>query len=249
MSRYLTPPKVLLLALTFVYTESVIPAEATIPILSFLFRRLPQPSTQQNNGSSFYETTSDLLTLDLLQNATAPHSSAIPGRTVWDLFLNKIWSIDSLDALHSFFANLVLLLDDPTGAQDSPALHDECSQRARLSRTSPLGVFVRRAHLEFARLQFQDTMTLWENFVMFRAPSFAQWKKRHPLSSFTGLDINLDQLLGSRDMLSSLYTKGSKGVHMVSLDDVERLLEHQVNRIQCEFQQMYLGRCRHLIAS
>ena len=235
MFRFLTPSKISLLALTFVYTESLVPASATTPLLSLIFCRLPSSSSQQDGATRFSATDLDVLTLDLLRDATSVLASAIPGRTVWDLFLNKLWSIDSLDALHSFFASLVLLFGESATAEGMTAFKDDCPQRAHLSKTSPLGVFARRAHLEFARLQFQDTISLWQSLVVYRAPSFSQWKKRHPSSSFSGLDINIDHLSGSGGALSSHYERPTGNDRIVSLEDVERLLEYQVNRIQCEF--------------
>jgi anaphase-promoting complex subunit 5 len=63
--------------------------------------------------------------------------------------------------------------------------------RMLLSRTSPLGTFVRRAQLEFIRLQLNDTMVLWKSFITYREPTLPMWKKRNAAACKTSFDVNL----------------------------------------------------------
>ena len=237
MSRYLTPAKIGLLALISLYTESVVPSAATIPVLSFLISNI-LPIASSANGSGIWQD-EDIARIDAFQKATKAHSSGIPGRTVWDLLLNKVWRINSLDALHTFFDSLASLL------QNSPDVlqrvgednSDSNPNRMLLSRVSPLGAFVRRTQIEFTRLQFHDAITLWKSFIAYRAPTLAQWKKRNPTAGPMSFDINLqDGDLGMEDLLTNLvYGKGDDHARkraMVSTVDVEKLLEYQVDRMQ-----------------
>lgn len=236
MARYMTSSKVALLALTAVYTDSAVPAAAAIPILSFLVSyTLPVPpqSAELSNASL----QNYVIDVELLQHTTASHSSGIPGRTVWDLVLKKLWALESLDALHAFFEQFSLVVkknpsdDGAHGADDRPR-----HKQILLSRTSPLGIFVRRAQLEFSRLQFHDTVILWQNFVAYRSSTAPQWRRRNP-SAHMNLDINLNADRSSSKPIF-LALKAGVGERMIvesgdySTDDVEKLLEIQVNQMQ-----------------
>lgn len=236
MSRYLTPTKVGLLALVSLYTESVVPSTATIPILSFLISHLLPLSP--NSSHSAPATSAHRLdaSVDSLQQATIGHVSGIPGRTVWDLLLNKLWEVTSFDAFHIFFDDLSLLLERPRDEQDIEDLEESKASQIRLSRTSPLGAFVRRSQLEFTRLQFHDDVALWKSFVMYRHSTLAQWRRRHP-GVGDNIDTNLPGAAGEHNELvrdavyGEVISRGS-GKSSVSTEDVEKLLEYQVDQMQ-----------------
>ncbi|KAL8826785.1 MAG: hypothetical protein Q9191_003584 [Dirinaria sp. TL-2023a] len=228
MSRYLTPSKVGLLALIRLYTDSVIPSAATIPILSFLVSHvLPSTSTLSRSVSA---------SIDALQQVTITHASGIPGRTVWDLLLNKLWEIDSFDALHVFFDNLSSLLQRPQGDLGTEEDNVAGLPRIRLSRVSPLGAFVRRSQLEFTRLQFHDGVSLWKSFVAYRDPTLALWRRRHH-GATKAIDINLqeDDAKSTQRIMNIAYSGSMAQTHeasSVSTEDVEKLLEFQVDQMQ-----------------
>ena len=234
MSRYLTPSKIGLLALISLYTDSFIPSAATIPILSFVVSHLlPIDSCQDNTSRSNFSLT---LPINSLQQSTIGHPSSIPGRTVWDLLLNDLWKLNSFDALHLFFDKLSLLLEKSYEGQDSQELNASRLRRTLLSRSSPLGAFVRRSQLEFTRLQFHDGITLWKSLIAYRSPTIASWRRRHPGAS-ASIDVNLQEesiasegsirnvIYGDIDSLSLKHTNTSSG-------DVEKLLEFQVDQMQ-----------------
>ncbi|KAL8818783.1 MAG: hypothetical protein Q9223_002662 [Gallowayella weberi] len=235
MSRYLTPSKIGLLALISLYSDGVVPSSATIPILSFLISYLlPVHSVgSKQDGIT--------ISVDKLQKATIAHTSAIPGRTVWDLLLKQLWMIDSLHALHAFFNDLSLLLEKPPHeGLDQP----EQSRRKRmlLSKNSPLGAFVRRSLLEFTRLQFHDGASLWKSLIIYRTPTLPHWKRRNPKAGPQSFDRNLQaESIDADGTLSNLiygdlsadsYTGVVLKDGNASTDDLERLLDHQINRMQ-----------------
>ncbi len=236
MSRYLTPPKVGLLALISLYSDFVIPSAATIPILSFLVSHLLPPGPGQPHTASTVPKHSNRAVIDGLQQVTIGHASGIPGRTVWDLVLNKLWEINSFDALHVFLNNLSLLLEKPREEQDAEDLGAQKASRIRLSRASPLGAFVRRSQLEFTRLQFHDGIALWQNFVTYRNPTLPQWRRRHP-GVGNNADVNLQEAAGEPTDRIWNVVYGGPGFEgrketSFSTDDVEKLLEYQVDQMQ-----------------
>lgn len=194
MSRYLTPSKIGLLSLIALYAESVIPIASSIPVLSFLVSHaLPsqgKPILRNNDTSAVFA-----ISLDDFRKATQVHASGIPGRTVWDLLLKRLWEVNSFDALHGFFDSLTLLLPNSRRDLDGDVRTslDVGSQRIRLSRTSPLGTFVRRARLEFTRLQLHDGIALWKSFVSYRHVTLVQWRRRNAAATSASFDINLSE--------------------------------------------------------
>ena len=240
MSRYLTPSKIGLLALISLYTESVVPSVATVPILSFLASHvLPFSSSDSQNKSSL-QWRHFTLAIEDFQKATISHVSGRPGRTVWDLLLDKLWKLNSFDALHVFFHTLALLLRNTPEEQQQQHAENRIESSPncmRLSRASPLGSFVRRAQLEFTRLQFHDGVTLWRNFVAYRAPTLPQWKKRNQAAGHISFDANLQEEhldLGDR-LTDVVYDELARGINhdaSVSTEDVEKLLEYQIDQMQ-----------------
>ena len=239
MSRWLTPSKVGLLALVSLYTESVVPSSATVPILSFLSSHLLS-LTLTTSQNDFEQAQSELgVNIDDLQKATISYVSGIPGRTIWDLLLQKLWKIDSFDSLHIFLHDSTMMLQK-TPAERQREVADRADldpNRMLLSRSSPLGSFIRRADLEFTRLPFHDALLLWKSFVAYRAPSFKLWKKRNPGASAVNFDPNVQDYrlaLGevSTNLVYEEYQTPCQQQASGSSEDVEKLLDFQVDQMQ-----------------
>lgn len=238
MSRYLTPSKVCLLTLISLYTDSVVPSTATIPVLSFLVSHL-LPTEPLGSGDEVLSLHCDITsTVESFRKATIILASGIPGRTIWDLLLKKLWEINSFDALHRFFDTLPFLLEKT--AEESQNADEDTAANSKpilLSRVSPLGTFVRRAQLEFTRLQFHDGILLWKNLVSFRASTLHLWQRRNPAAGSSSFDSNLHEYrLGMDGRLTGLVygdiTDEARREPSVSTDDVEKLLEYQVDQMQ-----------------
>ncbi|KAL8839070.1 MAG: hypothetical protein Q9170_001906 [Blastenia crenularia] len=239
MSRYLTPGRIALLALITLYSDGLVPSSATVPVLSFTISYLLPVHSRSDQREDDIPLDDFPITIEKLQEATILHISAIPGRTVWDLLLNNMWAINSLDALHAFFDALPSLLEKPI--EESLIEPDELDPgpqgRMLLSRNSPLGAFVRRSQLEFTRLQFHDGNSLWKSFIVYRDPTSASWKRRNAAAGLNSFDSNLqhDRTNADGALLGLVYgdlsdniTKNSNN----STDDMEKLLDYQVTRMQ-----------------
>ncbi|KAI2707571.1 hypothetical protein CBS147332_6629 [Penicillium roqueforti] len=236
MTRYLTPWRVSLLCLVTLYTEGVVPNSSAIDVLSFLTAGLFPLDAADKQWEEHY-----LPTISELEECLSRHESSVPGRTLWDLFLKNLWSIDSLDALETFFGEVIPSLlaksrDELIHDRDNgiPPVEDD---RMRLSRSSPLGAFVRRAYLEYTRLQFHDSVKLWAGFVKYRLPTYGYWSRRHPEADQIAVDVNLRDLgLDSTSYLSQVVygdiEDHEDGEEEVSVKDAERLIEFQVGELQ-----------------
>jgi anaphase-promoting complex subunit 5 len=261
MSRYLNPAKVGLLALIELYTEDTIPPEAILPVLSFITSHLidldPSKTVTKTTDRwakaerivSFVVSLKDFEKLLSLY----PVSEGLPGRRLWDIFLIRLWSINSLHALHEFFERLAHLpaktkQDLIQSAPDPDAPDNNTpSHGIRLSRSSPFGTFVRRANIEFSRLRFHDATDLWRDYVRYRQPSAVYLRRRNP--SFARLSFDAVLLEGEQNgdwgegddgawqalagvVYGDMLTRRDPGSLPVSTDDVEALLEFQITQMQ-----------------
>lgn len=235
MTRYLTPWRTSLLCLIAVYTDGVVPNSSAIHVLSFLTKGLFPLDPADKQWQKHY-----LPSIAELEEVLSGHESSVPGRTLWDLFLKKIWSIDSLDALEEFFCDVLPSLLSKTREQliqdrdNGLAPEDE---GMKLSRSSPLGAFIRRAYLEYTRLQFHDSVKLWSGFVKYRLPTYHMWARRNPSDEQAPVDINL--LIHGLDSTSYLsqvvygnIEDDEEEESLVSVKDAERLIEFQVGELQ-----------------
>ena len=239
MSRYLTPSKVALLCLISIYTEGVVPNTSAVHVLSFLVScLLPLESAERTSTASEWKQRS-LVSISDLERALSGHASSIPGRSIWDLFLKKIWSLKCLDALEIFFVEIAVVLqktrEERIYDRDNGIAPETGS--IRLSRSSPLGVFVRRAQLEFTRLQFHDSVKLWRSFVKYRLPTHPAWARKNPPDEQGAIDVNLVEMAEfPSEMLASVVygnmDDDSEDEMDISTKDVERLLEFQVGELQ-----------------
>ena len=239
MARYLTPSKVALLSLVAVYAEGEVPNSAIIPVLSFLASHLLPFDPSRSSDHATGQDGSNTISIKDFEIATSTLASSIPGRTVWDLFLKRIWQIDCADSLEEFFAAISSILVKTREEQQIDRNNGIFPEPGRvfLSRSSPLGTFVRRAQLEYTRLQFHDSVALWRRFIKYRMPTYHAWAKRNPLDIQAAVDINLVEL--GLDLTSPLTKTvygdlgdGSLEEGGISTKDIERLLEFQVGEMQ-----------------
>ena len=239
MSRYLTPSKVGLLALITIYTESLVPTAASIPILSFIVSHLLSRKTSNCLIDPVRSNYSFTISIENFQEVAINHPSGIPGRTVWDLLLKKLWEINSFDALHVFFDSLASLLQKDREEIQRDAENGVLQRYGRilLSKSSPFGAFVRRAQLEFTRLQLHDGIVLWKTFIKYREPTLPMWRRRNPSVGATTFDANLvnGNFNLNHDVTSILYKDLADAdckEASVSTEDVEKLLEFQIDQMQ-----------------
>lgn len=250
MARYLTPSKIGILALIELYTDVVVPTASTIPILSFILKQLlPSSLKGQSQGPNPPQTLPFILDLKSFEKLLTSHpaASGLPGRSLWDHFLNKLWEIDSLDALHVFFANRTNLLAktrEEIKRDGEMGIPPPSGDMIMLSRNSPCGSFARRCKVEYERLRFSDALALWISFTKWRDASRPYWSRRKG---------GLDRWAGDRALAEGEEEWGTEATEMLELvaygglsldddepgsastDDVERLLEFQVEQMQSTF--------------
>lgn len=252
MARFLTPAKIGLLALIELYTDAEVPTSSTIPILSFLVSHILPPNPPSpliSTEAHSYGPRNFVITTQHFEELLSDHPSAsgLPGRSLWHLFLKKLWDIDSLDALHIFFdrrSNLLVKTREEVQKDAEMGIPPPSSGMILLSRTSPFGTFVRRAQLEFFRLKFHDALNLWKSFVAYRQVTLTAWRKRNPEAGHWSFDVVLndgneewdDHMLETFATVAygNLINQPEDAGGLVSTDDIEKLLEFQIEQMQSE---------------
>ncbi|CAI6335826.1 unnamed protein product [Periconia digitata] len=230
--RYLTPSKISLLVLVNLYCSSGVPSSAIVPVLSFILSQCfptPPSAARVSRVAKHHDISTSVHAFeDILHR----HASSMPGRTLLDVFLKNMWEMNSFDELFNLFDRLGGLLTRPSEEE----LRNHSVERVYLSPTSPLGSLIRRARVEFVRLPFDDAIRLWSAFIAYRAPT-AQWTKRLAGLSSLGIDsVAADLGIKSGDGLyETAYGRfsGEEATeYALSLDDLERLMEFQLDRLQ-----------------
>lgn len=253
MSEYLAPSKIGLLALIQLYIDGAVPNNAILPVINFVTSYLldydlsapsPVPTEQWKKAE---DTIGLILSAQRFEELLAPFSAAdgLPGRNLWDRFLEKLWGIDSLHTLHEFFEKLpALLVRTKAELREITERGVKLPTGVLLSRNSPFGAFVRKSHLEFSKLQFDHVAGLWRMFVKYRQPTAGYWRRRNPHYSRLSFDSVL--LEGEHEWGpqtdeiavaaygSMLLVDDQDPALPVSSDDIESLLEFQIAQVQSE---------------
>ena len=92
MPRFLTPSKVSLLGLALIYTEKEVTTSESVKVLGFLITHILPRSKHASQVDSFEHGVS----LSGFETALTSLSSVMPGRTIYDLLVKKLWSIELL---------------------------------------------------------------------------------------------------------------------------------------------------------
>ncbi|ROT41697.1 anaphase-promoting complex protein [Sodiomyces alkalinus F11] len=255
MGRFLTPAKIGLLALVELYVDELVPTSAIIPVLSFITSSLldreptvlapscsSSPQSRWTNAERRVSLVTSINDFESLL-AAYPVVVGLPGRKLWDIFLEKLWDVNSLHQLHDFFDRQSHNLVMPSEQLRRLGLTEAELQGIRISRNSPFGTFIRRCQLEFTRLRFEDSVELWKDFVSYRQPTLGHRQRRSPSMGRMSFDYVLDageqadwdveavNVLASITYGDSLTSNSSSSLP-VSTDDVEFLLEFQIDKMQ-----------------
>lgn len=237
MGRFLTPSKIALLVLAQVYIKGSIPFSGAAHVLRFLLSRI----LFDTEGSDLNLSRENVDSVLDIQRSLEREPSIVPGRTVWDLFLKYMWAIDCADALEWFISEMPqylcktreeMLKDRDEGLPPGPS--------GKIIRTSPLGLFIRRCSIEYMKPQFQESMTLWLEFVEYRMPTKPSFARRNPHlirnafdSVLTDLNIDLSHPIAGIT-LRPLVDNTEIQYKAYSVYDSEKLMEFQVSEMQSE---------------
>jgi anaphase-promoting complex subunit 5 len=251
MARYLNPAKIGLLVLLELYTEEAVPSDAILPVLGFISSHIidHHPKNVSSDHKSRWTRAESVVNLVVSIKdfekllGSYPFLMGMPGRRLWDQFLDKIWAINSLHELHNFFDSLQTLIakTKEERKRETGMSSPEPEEGMKLARNSPFGAFLRRSQIEFQRLRFHDSAELWKDFVRYRQPTSQQRKRKAPRMAFDNVLLEGEQHdewdAASASALASvvygdMLSGGETSTLPVSTDDIDALLEFQIGQMQ-----------------
>ena len=221
MPRYLTPAKICLLLLVDLYASDEIPSSSKLDVLSFIASQVNAPSDHDhvsieeriNLASSGFAAFAEKL---------SQWQSGIPGRSVYDILLQRVWKLDELDSLHNLFGQLGELVAPPESDSEEQTV-------AKVSRSSPLGQYIRRCVVEFTRLQFADSQALWNTFATYRAPSHETWASRNPEAAQKRDD---ERPPWAKPAIFHTAESGNQQLGYASTEDSDTILSYSIYQLQ-----------------
>lgn len=176
MPRFLTATKLALLLLIETYAIADLSPTARHALLDFLAARIVIRSDFDSSSLDERFSLSTAKDISTFADVLSKLPANVPGRSVYDLFLLKVWALDGLDALFEFMSRV----SERVGSPAAMTPNDQDAPLPKISRASPFGQFIRRSNVEFTRLQFGDTQALWSSFSDFRSSSHSTWAARNP---------------------------------------------------------------------
>ena len=238
MTRYLTPSKIAVLCVIASQIDGLVTTSSLGYVYAFLLQHVVPDNVKGAIESAATEN-DDVIPLSKLEKTLNAYPSAVVGRTLWDVFVKRLWTLDSLAALDFFVTSFpgCLSRTRDTIQRETAIAPEHRAPHGSIARTSPLGAFIRRCYLEYSRLQFQDTVQLWQDLVAYRAPSHQSYEKRNATEGRHSLDVNLIKLgIGADHPLAHIaygtLDSGEGTKTSLSGFDVERLLDFQVSELQ-----------------
>ncbi|KAK4555261.1 APC5 protein [Recurvomyces mirabilis] len=220
MTRYLTPHRIGILVLVQEYFLGQLPLTSRMRVLGFIAKHSNIKDVEDGPSGQDLLSRIDANIIDLFLPLTTL-ASAVPGRSVYDILLRALWSLQSLHALHEFFEKVTQHVD----SVEKP----ETAAKASIipSRASPLGQYRRRCWLEFTRLEFDDTRSLWLAYTDWRALTFDQWSQRNPGSA---AQYGVSDDVKDSDLTQRLIRPTSESV--VSAADVNSVIASSIYYLQ-----------------
>lgn len=242
MARYLTPSKICLLTLISMYCD-LPPSKASISLLSFLTYHIVPNTFSASQSTNPKNASTVLLTLDDILSALTRIPMKGAPLNYREQFICRSWTISNIDDVMNFFGTISILFHHRVGKRQ---ITDEqwtttgtgAKQRHQicLSKMSILGIFVRRAQVEFERLQFNSVAALWREYESYIAPTATVLKPALRKSITTTRDGIDDFNAGSGgrifEVLDLASSQASEGLEVPSTNDDNRLLEFQIDEMQ-----------------
>ncbi|KAB8356507.1 hypothetical protein FH972_024090 [Carpinus fangiana] len=245
--RFLNPGKLALLHLIGFYCDGFVPPHATIDVLSYITARLVPNFASGTPASATSQFEVVLPDLKDLLSREAPDDGQTPP---WVRFAHVLCHHRNLNDLFNFFArdgrlDHLFYRSKRRTPEQKAEIH-----LVELHPASLIGIFVRRARLEFDRLTFHEAVALWQDYTRFRAPATegldandASLGQLDADDNFHSDHFDVDDFVDNSDgniaaVLALARESGMQQPHhdalpqKISRDDMEKLLEFQVTQMQ-----------------
>jgi anaphase-promoting complex subunit 5 len=244
LTEFLAPYKIVLMALIAAYCAGILPKDTHRPLLSIIINYIEGPSHDNNKPRPTTVPTLDSILISITKACTRadPINGERNARDIEKRVLHALWTLRSLDSLHSFITKARSLL--VKNMSEGQALMAHVSSSAvptyLLTTSSFLGKFILRCIEVFDSLEFDKADMLWKSFVNFRDNSKKEWVKRGNLSvtdfhDLFGSSKKDDDPSFLKSLLEKLPVTGSEvdqQINVVSQEDLTALVTYQVELLE-----------------
>ncbi len=238
------PYKIVLLTLIAAYCAGILPKKTHRPLLTTIVKYIERPSIYHDTESSVNVPTLDEILRNIKESCLKadPVEGVSYAHDIEQRLLHALWSLKSLDSLHSFINRARSMLtknlkDASLFMNSKPA---GSVPKYLLTRSSFLGNFVTTCIASFETLEFDKSELLWTSFVNFRISSKSKWVKKHAeripdVHDFFGTadkDDDFSQLKSVFHYLPLNVNETREEIVLVSQEDLSKLLDHQVHILE-----------------
>lgn len=232
MPRYLTPARICLLVLIRLYQSGQASTASSLQLLEFIARRT---STVTQFDRHVLDNQDALCSPEISELAQKLQtcSSRVPGRSMYDVLLQGIWNLNGLDSLNTLIGQLRRITEPVPEDDDEEDQENNLSDCQRITPSSPLGQFVRRCYVEFTRLQFADSLMLWNAFAAYRSTTKDEWARQNPEAAkrFSGSDPLADMSPISGSLAVSGPGSSTLNTSTVDTDILLGFAIHQLQKV------------------
>ncbi|KAK5111908.1 hypothetical protein LTR62_004640 [Meristemomyces frigidus] len=220
MPRYLTPQRIGVLVLLQEYLTGRVSASTQLPVLKFVAKHIDLAKDHESVSGTDILAGADA-TVEELFAPLRGLAWAIPGRTLYDVVLQALWNLQNLDALHGFFERVAQSVNRDTESGVG------ATNKNILTRASPIGLYCRRCWLEFTRLEFEDTRSLWVAYATWRSSSYEFWSQRNPEAA-----AQSRQSAAESDEAHPVGLSSASAKNLLSTADVNNIITTSIYHLQ-----------------
>lgn len=169
--KYLSPYKICLLVLIGLYLQDLIPQNKKYIIINHIIYHI------ENDLPDGIESLCAVLenSLDGIEMVIGNDTIASNGKELlFDAFLDVLFSIKSIDELHTLLSRMMVFVIHMDGRHDE--LDSQTADYAKrygirlIRQSSVLGVFLQKCYLEFDCFNFHQMNILWKSLIQFLSP-------------------------------------------------------------------------------
>lgn len=250
LTALLTPQKIVLLALIAAYCAEMIPPKTSKLVLSLILKYIEGPSIE--NDIEFTEIKIPTLQV-IIQDieASCLGLDKANGETYFkeieSTLLHALWSLKSIESLHSFIARsgslLVKNYREGYNLLNSSKLKGSVPKKL-ITKSSYLGSFIENCMISFELLEFDKVEILWKSFIDYRSSSklkyyeISDMRLNEDIEDETLIDFfGSNNIPNNKNLIAALKASNfnkfeTDKVVLLSQQDLTKIIDYEINKLE-----------------
>lgn len=246
LTGYLTPYKIAIIHLVMMYCDDLVPMPFRVAVMTSVLNFID--SVQGAGEFKKYQVIDGDLKVLKAELRGVPSSRG--NEDLYGLLLIRLWKLESLDDLHSFFQRIEGYLEDThsgeevnndesthgageseeaTSFGEARIMEDRCESR-KVKPSSILGSFFRKCYLSFDQLSFDQIAGIWQAFQRFRLSSKVDLSAMERDGCGEGGAIEDDHMHILKNVEQVLIP--ATETVFISSENLDDMLEYQAERLE-----------------